>query len=248
MNNPNFQTTNKKFSNIFYNLRLLTLLFTLGALFVSCGEDNNNVVDPNEVPNEFKAIEAPYLICANRNPSGVGFDFEYKGQKGGANNMADLTVSDFDADLVIRVLSAQKPNSTSLGGAPFIKLSDGVKAVNYSEVDPKCTGKTKFINLTKAEVEANSYTLKEDDPTFDLTNIPKGSTGKPEMSALKKEYAKLVIGDKWRTSANDTTPENEIIWIIKTKEGKLVKFIVTEFPAKNAATASGYVNIEWDFL
>ncbi len=248
MNNNNLKNNGKELINNFYTMRLLVVFFALGALFVSCdNDDDDNAVGPNDNNDKFTALEAPYLVCANRNPGGVGFDFEYKGKKGGANNMDKLSVKDFDADIVFRTLAAQKPNSTDLGGAPFIKLSDGVAAINYSAVKPECVGKAKFAALTQADV-GNELALKADDASFSLENIAKGSTGKPEMKELKKEYQKLVIGDKWRVSANDQTPDNEIIWVIRSKEGKMIKFIVTEFPAKNAATARGYVNIEWDFL
>ncbi|PIE88628.1 MAG: hypothetical protein CSA04_00885, partial [Bacteroidetes bacterium] len=58
----------------------------------------------------------------------------------------------------------------------------------------------------------------------------------------------LVIGCKWKVPANNNVEGDEPVWIIKTREGKIVKFIVTDFPANPAPTPRGYVAIEWDFL
>ena len=41
-------------------------------------EDEDNDLKPNE--EEFGSLESPYLICAGRNPGGVGFDFEYNNE------------------------------------------------------------------------------------------------------------------------------------------------------------------------
>lgn len=68
------------------------------------------------------------------------------------------------------------------------------------------------------------------------------------MKELAKEYKKLVIGQTWREPANNNIADDEPIWIIQTKEGRLVKFIVPKFPAKPAPTPTGYIEIVWDFV
>ncbi len=70
---------------------------TIGTvLFTSYEKDEEDNPTPNE--SQFIRLESPYLICANRNPGDVGFDFEYNGEKGGANNLDFLTADDFPAD------------------------------------------------------------------------------------------------------------------------------------------------------
>ena len=213
-------------------------------MFVSCDKDDNEDIKQDE--SQFVSLNSPYLICAGRNPGGVGFDFEYKGEKGGANNLDSLTVDDFEYDLKIRTIKGEKPDG-SLGGAPYIKLFDNtVEAVNYSTVDATCKGITAFNNLNKSNIL--NYTLQADASDFDISSVPTGTTGKPLMQDLMSEYSKLVIGQKWKKAANNDVADDEPVWIIKTLEGRLVKFIVTDFPAKPAPTATGYIAIEWDFI
>jgi hypothetical protein len=90
--------------------------------------------------------------------------------------------------------------------------------------------------------------LASDDQSFNISSVPTGETGKPKMGKLQEEYAKLVIGEKWKSAAKNTKDGDELIWIVKTREGKLVKFMVTDFPADPAPTTSGYVSITWDYL
>lgn len=213
------------------------------VLYTSCKKDE--VDDPTPTISQFVSLENPYLICANRNPGGVGFDFEYKGEKGGGNNMDSLTVSDFEYDLKIRTIKVEKPDG-SLGGAPFIQLYETVNAVNYSSVDTTCKGYSDFQNLTAANIQA--YTLQADDPNFDLSSVPTGTTGSPLMQDLNQELNKLVVGQRWKDAAGNTIADDEPIWIIQTREGEIVKFIITQFPANPAPTSTGYISIEWDFV
>jgi hypothetical protein len=213
--------------------------------FVSC-DDADNGVEPETNETEFVSLEKPYLICASRNPGGIGFDFEYKGELGGADNLDSLSVEDFEFDLKIRTVKGEK-NDGSLGGAPYIQLRDNtIQAINYSSIDEECKGFIDFQNLNNSNIQG--YTLQTDDQSFDIDNLPTGSTGKPKMGKLQEEYAKLVIGEKWKSPAKNNIPNDEPIWIIKTPEGRLVKFIVTDFPADPAPTSTGYITIEWDFV
>jgi hypothetical protein len=214
-----------------------------GVLLTSCKKDE--VDDPTPTPNQFVSLENPYLICANRNPGGVGFDFEYKGDKGGANNIDSLTVTDFEYDLKIRTIKVEKPDG-SLGGAPFIQLYETAKALNYSTVDTTCKGYSDFQNLNSTNIL--NYTLQSDNSSFNLANVPVGTTGSPLMQDLNQELNKLVIGQRWKDAAGNTIADDEPIWIIQTRESKIVKFIVTQMPANPAPTSTGYVKIEWDFV
>jgi hypothetical protein len=68
------------------------------------------------------------------------------------------------------------------------------------------------------------------------------------MNDLLLEYARLIIGQKWKEAANNDVADDEPIWIIETEEGRIVKFIVTDFPANPAPTSTGYISIEWGFI
>jgi len=224
------------------SLWLLMSLFLVPA-FVACEDDDDN--DEKKQETTFSSLESPYLICAGRNPGGVGFDFEYQGNPGGANNMDDPTVTDFSYDIKVRTIKGEKPDGT-LGGMPFIVLGKDAHAVNYTTQNASCCGLKKYKALTKTEV--SELTFKTDDSAFSLENLTVGKTEKPLMSELKKQYKKLVIGDKWKEAAKNDVENDEPVWVIRTSEGAYVKMIVTQFPAAPAPTATGYIAIEWEIL
>jgi hypothetical protein len=226
------------------NLVFAIVAFAFGGiLFTSCEKDEPD--EPTPTVSQFVSLENPYLICANRNPGGVGFDFEYNGEKGGANNMDSLSVSDFEYDLIVKTIKAEKPDG-SLAGTPFIQLHESVQAVNYSSIDTTCKGYSDFQNLNSTNIQ--NYILQSDDTSFDLSTVTTGTTGSPLLQNLNIELNKLIIGQRWKETANNDVANDELIWIIKTKEGRIVKFIVTDFPANPAPTSTGYISIEWDFV
>lgn len=230
-------------------MKIQWMLFIIGLtaassfIFTSC--EKATMEEPVALVQQFVGLESPYLICASRNPGGIGFEFVYKGQKGGANNLDSLSVSDFSYDLKVRTIKGEKPDGT-LGGVPFIQLYEQVDAVNYSAVDTTCMGYVAFQALNVTTVKP--YTLVADNPVFELTSVPAGSTGSPLMEPLLQEFSKLVMGQRWKESAGNDIPDDEQIWLIKTREGRMVKFIVTDFPASPAPTATGYIAIVWDYL
>lgn len=225
------------------SLKFLCLVLFVGLSFTACNEDDNP--DEQGSGSTFENIESPYLICASRNPGGVGFDFVYSETEGGANNMDSLSVDDFAYDLKIRTIKGEKTDGSN-GGSPFIQLHEDAMAVNYSAIVTTCVGITKFNALSASDLQ--SYSLSSDDTSFDVSDLETGDTGCPLMSALNKEYKKLVIGQTWKTTANNEIDEDELIWIVQTREGDLVKFIVTDFPAAGAPTTTGYIAITWDYL
>lgn len=224
---------------LFISFVMALTLFTAG-----CDNDDSNPAS-NNGDESFTSLESPYLICASRNPGGVGFDFEYDGETGGANNMDSLTVSDFIYDIKIITTKAEKTDGT-LTGMPRIELSASAQAVNYSAVDTLCTGTTAFENLTADNMQ--TVTFQSDDGSFDLSSLETGDTGKPLMAQVQAEYQKLVIGDRWKATAKNEIADDELVWIIKTSEGRQVKLIVTDFPADPAPTSTGYIALEWDFI
>ncbi len=227
-----------------FSALLIVSSLLLSIVFTSCDKDNNPI-PPTTSTGQFVSQTSPYLICATRNPGGVGFDFRYKNSRGGANNMDSLTVSDFEYDLFIKTMKAEKPDG-SIGGAPYIKLFGTLGAVNYSAIDTSCKGLTDFQNLNSTNIQ--NYTLQSDDAGFNLSSVPTGTTGYPLMQQLIQEYNKLVLGERWKDAAGNDIEEDEPIWLIKTREGVMVKFIVTDFPAEPAPTSTGYIEIEWDFI
>ncbi len=228
-----------QFKKLFWALALFSLCFT------SCSDDDDEDPQPQPTPSTFTSLESPYLICANRNPGGVGFDFYYDGKAGGANNMESLTVNDFKADMVIRTMKGEKPDG-SMAGLPFIQLFEGSKAINYSEVDFNCTGLTEFYTLSISDLPSLEY--QSDDASFTLSGLQSGSTGKPLVSSLNQQYKKLIIGDKWKAAAINDIEGDEPIWIIQLADGKYAKMIVPDFPADPAPTATGYIDIQWALI
>jgi len=61
---------------------------------------------------------------------------------------------------------------------------------------------------------------------------------KSPTADLMTECGKLAIGIKWKSVANNDVVDNEPVWIIKTRDGCLVKLIVSDFPADTALTST----------
>ena len=66
-----------------YFWSILVLCFVV--FLMSCSDDDDN--NPVDSPGGFSSLSSPYLVCANRNPGGVGFDFVYNDNNGGSNNL-----------------------------------------------------------------------------------------------------------------------------------------------------------------
>lgn len=220
-------------------LALSLIMFSFSA----CEKDDDN--NGNNNNGTFSAISTPYLVCASRNPGGVGFDFEYNGEEGGANNMDSLSVSDFEEDVLVKTIKGD--NEGTAAAYNYIALFNDAQAVNYSSIDATCKGYTSFQALTYATASATELTFTSDN-TYSFSGLTAGTSGSPLATEVNTQIAQMVIGDKWKASAKNAVADDELVWIIKTREGRWVKFIVTEFPATNAPTATGYINIEWDFL
>jgi len=224
---------------------LILVMMMLVIQFVACDDDDDNTVVKDPVVQTFVSLESPYAVCATRNPGGVGFDFEYSGEEGGANNLDDLSVDDFSSDLTIKTVKSEKPDGT-LGGVPYIELKNGAQSINYSSINAECKGLAQFTALAAENLA--EFTFMQDAEDFDLSDLPTGETGKPLMSDVQAECAKLVMGIKWKSSANNDVDADELVWIVKTSEGRLVKLIVTQFPAVPAPAITGYIALEWAFL
>jgi len=234
-------------------MKKIILLLILAASIFSCTKDDENEkqTKQKEVKETFTSLESPYLICAGRNPGGVAFDFIYKGNKGGSNNVDDIKMKELNPDMVVKTVKGQKSETNkSLGGMPSIRLSSKAKGLNYSAQDSKFIGYKSYLKIIKiSDIKLDETKFKSDDSSFDLTKLKKGSSGKSLISDIAKEYKKLVIGNKWLKSAHNTIEGDEPIWIIKTSEGKYVKMIVKRFPAIiNGKATNGYISLEWSIL
>jgi hypothetical protein len=80
-NGGNMKTRKSPFS-----ILVVGLLWTV--LFTSCEKEEND--DPENKEDQFVSLTSPYLICASRNPGAVGFNFEYRVDKGGTNNSTNF--------------------------------------------------------------------------------------------------------------------------------------------------------------
>jgi hypothetical protein len=203
----------------------------------------------------FESLQSPYLVCASRNPGGVGFDFVFKGKTGGAQNMDESP--DLKYDLYIKTVKGEKPDG-SLGGMPAVVLygdssdvSDAVFAFEASSLASISTGDAGYDAVTSASTEIKAG-LRADAAGFSMEGLESGGTGNPLMSAINKQYKKLAIGDKWKAAAktgDKIGPSgDESVWVIKTREGRHVKMMFTAFPAAGAPTETGYVAIKWDMI
>lgn len=227
---------------------MMGLLLTLSVLCVSCSENNEEeVIHSKEVvvPSSKVVFTAsnPYLVCAGRNPAGIGFDFIYQKQKGGALEMAlleDEMYQEVDVDMVIRTIKAEKDGKPM--GCPFIQLFHGAKALKYSEK----SGIQAYKTLSKICIEPSQFGM--DQEGFDVNRISVNASGFRDYALVRKQFNKLVIGDYWKMSLFNSINDDEPIWIIQTRDNKYVKMLVFEFPCKNAPTKTGYCSIEWDLI
>ncbi|MFA7115665.1 MAG: hypothetical protein WC140_00305 [Bacteroidales bacterium] len=221
-------------------LYIAAVLLMTSSIFVSCDKNDKDDPSKKEVVSDF--IESPYLICANRNPGGVGFDFWWTRQEGGAMNMDAIKIENFLADIRIKTIKAKKPDG-NMAGMPYIILLNGACAINYSAINSDCKGLLAYEALAATSIEKISY--KSDATDFDESKVIGGEI---TVSTVNKEYAKLVIGDRWKPTAHNEVENDEIVWLIKTSEGKIVKMIVYDFPAAGAPTASGYIAIKYKVI
>ncbi len=230
-------------------ITILILFLSLTLIISNCQKDRNNPLDPkaDNYIEPIPPVTSPFLICANRNPGGVGFDFVMDGEKGAAYNLDE--VPDLEWDVYIKVYKGVTNDGGNLFGKPFIKLySTTVLAkvvstngqAGYNAIT-STAGSTSglaadgiaVMNITEVKRDSNNNLWYKKTP-------PGGGHG------LKYFYDKIIIGEKWKKSAK--AKKNQKTYIIKTREARHAKFMVKEFPASGAPTPTGYVDIIWDLL
>jgi len=243
----------KSLHKISFGFFVVILAFVISFSIAAC--------EHNEGKEQPTYLENPYLICANRNPGGVAFDFVIDGEIGRAVYMDEYP--EFEYDVLIKTIKVEKPDSTS-GGAPAAYLygdssdvTNATLAFNASSLESIGTGSEGYNVVTSVTAEITAG-LQADKAGFDLSGVPVGSTSLPLLSGpngVGKQYQKLVIGNKWigaaKTGDKKGPSGDEQVWIVKTREGRYAKMMFTAFPASTeigAETPTGYVAIEWDLL
>lgn len=232
-------------------VKRILLMSSIVVLGVSCASDSS---DDDEKTSS--ALESPYLICASRNPGGVGFDF-VSDRSGVAYDLDKIP--DLEYDLKIKSVKAYKnvKGEVLKKGAPYAELygtstdntANAAEAVRVTGI----TGITGYGTIATAGM-AQSYTYGLDTKNFSKTGLDASSDGfliydkVGSTTDVKGQMAELAIGEKWISTAKNATADNEAVWLIKTREGQYVKLIFTEFPASGAATSTGYVAIKWELL
>lgn len=231
----------------------MLLLLSISLITISgCEEDDDSTLNAEEQTS-------PYLICANRNPGGVGIDLD----SGKAYSIDDY--EDYSWDLHVKTYKGvmESSGSPAIAGCPFIKLKDTtVSAYVYT-----ATGKTAYESITLADVtdlgysadtitsialdsvdtvQSGEFTESEmSNGNFAVGNYYYAYTGK---TGLKAQYKKLTVGETWKSVAANTDHGDDKIYIIKSDEGDYFKLIVTDFGSKSDIGESGYISIDYEKL
>lgn len=249
---------------------LLLALTTVALLMLvpGCDDSSDDKKDPGLSP-----VETPYLICVNRNPGGVGFNFD----SGVAYNLDENPGMDWDLRIITHKGHKDANPRSGYKGRPVIDLagtsSDGVSAYRHATgVD-----ETAYENFALTDVVDASFAFDPVDGydistvagiTYDYSDGNGEQTGyvyagtfnstdydidAESDNTLREVYnASFILAnygtnggfEYWWAGGSFATP----LYVIKTDQGKVVKFWLEEFPATNAATTSGYINIRWEVL
>ena len=245
--------------NLLFLLSAFALLLIPGCDY--SGDDDKAGVSP---------VESPYLICVNRNPGGVGFDFD----SGVAYNLDENP--NMDWDLRIKTLKGHKDANPRIGykGRPVIDLAGvspgGVSGYRHS------TGVDETAYNAFASSDATGTFTFDPVDGYDITNVASITYNHGEGDETGYVYAGTFNSTDYDSDAEDDNTLREVynasfalanygtnggfeywwasgsfatpLYVIKTDQGTVVKFWLEEFPATNAATTSGYINIRWEVL
>ncbi len=235
---------------------LCTFVFALLSL-TGCFSDNDESGD-SSAPDVVQA-ELPFIVCANRNPGGVGVDLD----SGEAYNIDDNP--DFDWDFRIKAFKGVQgtDGEPALAGAPFIKLKgtavmaavwQGAGEAEYSsilladvtglelspdgyeEIDLSAVDVVQEGEFTQAQLESGNCAVG---------NYYYAWSGK---NGLKQEYAKCAVGESWKSTSSNTDHTDDIIYIIKSDSGSFFKVKVPNFGPKSDLGESGYCELVWEKL
>ena len=231
-------------------------IISLGLLFFiySCSEDifTEDISYPESIwdVREYKIERHPTV---NRN--GFGMDlFHPENDSVDVNYLTEETLSTFDFDLLFYNDSSYTQSFTgdwNGTGNPVIFMNEGVMAAMIG------TGIERFGSFIESEIETFKDSLKTD-PVLDLQstkhrhdeNCIKNDLGEYTheegfqiQSLIRKEYAKLIIGNKFRPNiggifeCESDNPEQinmQPVFLVKTKEDAYALFMVTLFKGTGA--------------
>ncbi|HOO71520.1 MAG TPA: hypothetical protein PK926_07140 [Spirochaetota bacterium] len=249
----------------------LLLLLSAFALLMVPGCDDSSDDDSSKV----SPVESPYLICVNRNPGGVGFDFD----SGIAYNLDENP--DMDWDLRIMTHKGHKDANPRLGhkGRPVIDLagtsSGGASGYRHgNSVDETAYGAfglSDVVDSSFAFDPVDGYDISNVETiTYDHSDGNGSETGyvyagtfnstdydsdAESDNTLREVYnASFALAnygtnggfEYWWSGGSFATP----LYVIKTDQETVVKFWLEEFPASGSdvPTTSGYIRIRWEVL
>ncbi len=226
-----------------FDVSLITV--ALSAMFFLSGCDDSSSDESSE------SIKKKYLICAGRNPGGVGINLD-SGESKDFDN--DAT---FDWDVKIRTFKGKDTTAGApkpFGGRPYIALRGmgAVKAYKYAEA-----GQTAFDGLSNSDVVEASFAGDTiDDVDKDIVprvqhngaDVLLYNDGNPGNDDLKEQYGELVIGERFKQGAMDTNHDNDPIYIIKTDKGANFKVIINNFGPNSSLGESGYIELTYEKL
>jgi len=238
------------------------IIIALGAaLFMSSCSDNNGT-GPDLGP---KSVTSPFLICAGRNPGGVGIDLD----SSKAYELDDNP--DFDCDLKIQNYKGVSGPSDDpkFSGRPYIALKGTtVSAYNWSETSKEGTmGQDVYDDIVRADVTNKTFTADQV-ADIDISAVDKVESGDYDdpkyegkyfysrggKNGLKQEYTNLQIGDRWKTGAGseadakNTDHTDDPIYIIKSDKDDYFKFMIRNIGGKSDLGEGGYIDIVWEKL
>jgi hypothetical protein len=168
------------------------------------------------------------------NRNGFGIDFYHYGSAASDTLYLKSSSDSFPYDLLFYNSYAYTQTSTgdwTGSGNPVIFLASGVKALMVGQ------GITVFNSFTYDSITSARVSQLASDPAIDTVST-KNSQGFQVESLIRAQYAKLIIGNKFRptiggvftSTADDVNQINlQPVFLIKTKEGYYAKFMVTLF-------------------
>jgi len=210
------------------------------AVFTMTGCDDSSSDDEKITPETSEEITKTYLICAGRNPGGVGINLDSEESCNFDDN------KDFDWDMKIKVYKGVDSSGKG-GGRPYIALKGKGTVTAYSYG----SGNTAYSNIEYGDVDTDSLTgdsISDVDASIVPTNASNWyiyDDGTADTNDLKEQYSKLVIGEKWKASASNTNHSDDAIYIIKSDEGGYFKVIVTDFGGSSDIGQNGYIKISY---
>ncbi len=236
----------------------IVLAACAGAMSLAgCFWDDSDDDDPSA-----QEVTSPFLICANRNPGGVGIDLD----SGKAYNIDDYP--GFDWDIRIKTMKGAQVTAAkalSLVGGPYIKLRESVvSAVKWSTA-----GSSNYDAITLSAYNASGLSPIAGIAEIDLSTVDtvlEGEFTTSELSAagvaignyyynssysglsktgLKQKYATLVMGEAWKSAAANTSHTDDYIYIVRSSGGSYYKLMFTDIGENSDIAQSGYIKVVW---